>query len=221
MKKFIYKYSFGALLLLSGLSGLSSCCANSYGSTLAKNTAEIKEESVTLREKPDAGCKKKSSCYLRKFFSRKKPKEKTEPVLPNFKSYADPMTDSERKDLSFIVSAAADKSSIALAMAQGEIKGALSRIREIHPLALLQALAEDPALIAGMKKMQGRDWVWNIFITELSKVFSQAASLGAFSVADVAAFASTLGLDSGTVTSIVDGERWAELIDVVIQNPAI
>lgn len=123
--------------------------------------------------------------------------------------------------LSFVVSAAADKSSIALAMAQGEIKGALSRIREIHPLALLQALAEDPALIAGMKKMQGRDWVWNIFITELSKVFSQAASLGAFSVADVAAFASTLGLDSGTVTSIVDGERWAELIDVVIQNPAI
>lgn len=86
---------------------------------------------------------------------------------------------------------------------------------------LLQALAEDPALIAGMKKMQGRDWVWNVFITELSKVFSQAAALGAFNVADIAAFASTLGLDSGTVTSIVDGERWAELIDVVIQNPTI
>lgn len=148
-------------------------------------------------------------------------KEKVDPVLPNFKSYADPMTESERKDLSFVVCAAADKSSIALAMAQGEIKGALSRIREIHPLVLLQALAEDPALIAGMKKMQGRDWVWNIFITELSKVFSQAASLGAFGVADVAAFASTLGLDSGTVTSIVDGERWAELIDVVIQNPTL
>lgn len=217
MKKFVYKYSFGALLLLSGL---SSCCANSYGSTLAKNTAEIKEESVILREKPDSGCKRKSSC-LRKFFSRKKSKEKLEPVTPNFKSYADPMTDAERKDLSFVVSAAADKSSIALAMAQGEIKSALSRIREIHPLVLLQALAEDPALIAGMKKMQGRDWVWNVFITELSKVFSQAAALGAFTVADIAAFASTLGLDSGTVTSIVDGERWAELIDVVIQNPTI
>ena len=113
MKKFVYKYSFGALLLLSGL---SSCCANSYGSTLAKNTAEIKEESVILREKPDSGCKRKSSCCLRKFFSRKKSKEKLEPVTPNFKSYADPMTDAERKDLSFVVSAAADKSSIALAM---------------------------------------------------------------------------------------------------------
>ncbi|ADZ18525.1 putative lipoprotein [Chlamydia psittaci 03DC35] len=164
---------------------------------------------------------KKPSRRSRRLFARRSQSKKdTQKVQANFKKYEDQLSDQDKRDISFVVSAAAEKSSISLAMSQSEIKSALNRIRELHPLALMKLLAENPSLIEGMKKMQGRDWIWNMFMSELSDVFSQAASQGVITEEDISAFASTLGLDSGTVASIVQGERWPELVDIVISQPS-
>ncbi|MEF9496929.1 hypothetical protein [Chlamydia sp. 04-14] len=214
MKKYIYKYSFGGLVLLLSL---SSCCLNPYGSRQrSKNTKDINNESVILTES-----EKKPSRRSRRLFARRSQSKKdTQKVQANFKKYEAQITDQDKRDISFVVDAASEKSSISLAMSQSEIKSALNRIRELHPLALLKLLAENPSLIEGMKKMQGRDWIWNMFMSELSEVFSQAAAQGVITEEDIAAFASTLGLDSGTVASIVQGERWPELLDIVISQPS-
>ncbi|BAE80894.1 hypothetical protein CF0122 [Chlamydia felis Fe/C-56] len=213
MKKYIYKYSFGGLILLLSL---SSCCSNSYGSKQRpKNSKDINNESVILTES-----EKKPSRRSRRLFARRSQSKKDiQKVQANFKKYEDQISDQDKRDISFVVSAAAEKSSISLAMSQSEIKSALNRIRELHPLALLKLLAENPSLIEGMKKMQSRDWIWNMFMSELSEVFSQAASQGVFTEEDIADFSSILGLDAGTVASIVHGERWPELLDVVISQP--
>ncbi|WP_348663249.1 hypothetical protein [Chlamydia vaughanii] len=214
MKKYIYKYSFGGLILLLSL---SSCCLNPYGSKQSsKNSNAINHESATLTKN-----EKKPSRRSRRLFTRRNQvKKETQKVQTNFKKYEDQVTDQDKKDISFVVSAAAEKSSISLAMSQSEIKGALNRIRELHPLALLKLVSENPSLIEGMKKMQGRDWIWNMFLNELSEVFSQAVSQGIITEEDIAAFASTLNLDSGAVSSIVQGERWPELLDIVISQPS-
>lgn len=214
MKKYIYKYGFSGLLLLLSL---SSCCLNPYGSKQrVKNSRDINHESVILTRS-----EKKPSRRSRRLFARRSQSKKdTQNVQANFKKYEDQLSDQDKRDISFVVSAAAEKSSISLAMSQSEIKSALNRIRELHPLALLKLLAENPSLIEGMKKMQGRDWIWNMFMAELSDVFSQAASQGVITEEDVSAFASTLGLDSGIVASIVQGERWPELVDIVISQPS-
>ncbi|KPZ36283.1 hypothetical protein [Chlamydia psittaci] len=214
MKKYIYKYSFGGLILLLSL---SSCCLNPYGSKQrVKNSRDINNESVILTRSE----KKPSRRSRRLFVRRSQSKKDTQKVQANFKKYEDQLSDQDKRDISFVVSAAAEKSSISLAMSQSEIKSALNRIRELHPLALMKLLAENPSLIEGMKKMQGRDWIWNMFMSELSDVFSQAASQGVITEEDISAFASTLGLDSGTVASIVQGERWPELVDIVISQPS-
>ncbi|AZU10983.1 hypothetical protein [Chlamydia psittaci] len=214
MKIYIYKYSFGGLILLLSL---SSCCLNPYGSKQrVKNSRDINNESVILTRS-----EKKPSRRSRRLFARRSQSKKdTQKVQANFKKYEDQLSDQDKRDISFVVSAAAEKSSISLAMSQSEIKSALNRIRELHPLALMKLLAENPSLIEGMKKMQGRDWIWNMFMSELSDVFSQAASQGVITEEDISAFASTLGLDSGTVASIVQGERWPELVDIVISQPS-
>ncbi|MEF9519678.1 hypothetical protein SBV45_02125 [Chlamydia crocodili] len=214
MKKYIYKYSFGGLVLLLSL---SSCCLNPYGSKQhSKNSKDINNESVILTES-----EKKPSRRSRRLFARRSQSKKDiQKVHANFKEYEAQITDQDKRDISFVVDAASEKSSISLAMSQSEIKSALNRIRELHPLALLKLLAENPSLIEGMKKMQSRDWIWNMFMSELSEVFSQAASQGVITEEDIAAFASTLGLDSGTVASIVQGERWPELLDIVISQPS-
>ncbi|EGK69591.1 putative lipoprotein [Chlamydia abortus LLG] len=214
MKKYIYKYGFSGLLLLLSL---SSCCLNPYGSKQrVKNSRDINHESVILTRSE----KKPSRRSRRLFVRRSQSKKDTQKVQANFKKYEDQLSDQDKRDISFVVSAAAEKSSISLAMSQSEIKSALNRIRELHPLALLKLLAENPSLIEGMKKIQGRDWIWNMFMAELSDVFSQGASQGVITEEDVSAFASTLGLDSGTVASIVQGERWPELVDIVISQPS-
>ncbi|WP_100934252.1 hypothetical protein [Candidatus Chlamydia corallus] len=216
MKRFIYKTIFCGLTLLTSL---SSCSHDPKGYSLeTKNSGDLNQESVILTENRETpSLVKRLSRRSRRLFARRD-KTRKDPleVEANFKTYAEKMSDQDERDLSFVVSSAAEKSSITLALSQGEIKSALYRIREVHPLALMQALAENPALIEGMKKMQGRDWIWNLFLTQLSEVFSQAFSQGVITEEDIAAFASTLGLDSGTVASIVQGERWPELVDIVI-----
>ncbi|EPP34860.1 putative lipoprotein [Chlamydia ibidis] len=220
MKNFIYKYSFGGLLLLTGL---SSCCLNPCGFYASKNSKDINNESAILGEsskKPRNN--REYSRRSRRLFARRNrfSRKDTHQVQVNFKQYTDQITEQDKKDISFVVTAAAEKSSVSLAMSQGEIMSALSRVREIHPLALLKFLAEHPSLIEGIKKMQGRDWIWNMFITELSNVFSEAATKGVITQDDIAAFASALGLDTGSVSTIVHGERWPELVDIVVSQPS-
>ncbi|AAD19013.1 hypothetical protein CpB0904 [Chlamydia pneumoniae TW-183] len=216
MKRVIYKTIFCGLTLLTSL---SSCSLDPKGYNLeTKNSRDLNQESVILKENRETpSLVKRLSRRSRRLFARRDQTQKdTLQVQANFKTYAEKISEQDERDLSFVVSSAAEKSSISLALSQGEIKDALYRIREVHPLALIEALAENPALIEGMKKMQGRDWIWNLFLTQLSEVFSQAWSQGVISEEDIAAFASTLGLDSGTVASIVQGERWPELVDIVI-----
>ncbi|ACZ32761.1 putative lipoprotein [Chlamydia pneumoniae LPCoLN] len=216
MKRFIYKTIFCGLTLLTSL---SSCSLDPKGYNLeTKNSGDLNQESVILKENRETpSLVKRLSRRSRRLFARRDQTQKdTLQVQANFKTYAEKISEQDERDLSFVVSSAAEKSSISLALSQGEIKDALYRIREVHPLALIEALAENPALIEGMKKMQGRDWIWNFFLTQLSEVFSQAWSQGVITEEDIAAFASTLGLDSGTVASIVQGERWPELVDIVI-----
>ncbi|EYE60736.1 putative lipoprotein [Bacteroides fragilis str. S6L5] len=135
----------------------------------------------------------------------------------NFKKYEDQVTEQDKKDISFVVAAAAEKSSISLAMSQAELKTALHRIKELHPLALLKFVAENSSLIEGMKKMQSRDWIWNMFLNELKEVFSQAVAQGIISDEDINDFASSLHLDKEIVSSVVQGEKWPELLDMVMQ----
>lgn len=208
----IYRCGVGGIVLLL----LSSCCPNSYGSQKnIKNSTAINHESATLREEDRA------SFRLRRLFPRDDQVHKGfSEVQASFKKYEDQLTDQDKRDISFVVSSGAEKSSISLAMSQGEIKSALNRIRGLHPLSLIKMLAENPSLIEGMRKMQGRDWIWNMFLDEMKEVFSLAASQGVITEENIAAFASSLHLDTGTVSSIVHGERWPELLDIVITRPA-
>ncbi len=217
MKKLIHKYCLSSLFLALSL---SSCC-HSYGCTVhAKNANDRKNESVILEAEHEKAAVPSSTQIVRAngYFSRrvKKSNQSANEVVANFRAYKDPVSEQDKKDISFVVSAAANKSSISLAMSQNEIKSALYRVQDVHPLALLQFLAENPELLAGMQKIQGRDWIWGLFMTELGKVFSRAAANNVFSAEDIAAFAAALGLDSGTVTSVVEGERWPELVNMVV-----
>ncbi|ANG65955.1 hypothetical protein [Chlamydia gallinacea] len=209
MKKSIYKYGFSGLLFLVSLSG---CCLNPYGSKQSsKNSRDINQESVTLHSSEN------KTPRSRRLFSRRSQKKSTSQVQMNFKKYEDQVTEQDKKDISFVVAAAAEKSSISLAMSQAELKTALHRIKELHPLALLKFVAENSSLIEGMKKMQSRDWIWNMFLNELKEVFSQAVAQGIISDEDINDFASSLHLDKEIVSSVVQGEKWPELLDMVMQ----
>lgn len=219
MKKSLYNVLLGSILLMTGL---TSCCLNPFKARKnLKNSKDLNQKSVKLVEARDLQPAQKRPRRLRRLFSRRGlPKKDEQEVTANFKAYSDYVSEHDKRDISFVVNAVAEKSSLSLALSQGEIKDALSRIREIHPLALMQVLAENPELIEGVKKMQGRDWVWTMFINQLSQVFSQAVRQNVISEEDIASFASTLKLDSGTVASVVYGERWPELVDLVVSQPS-
>lgn len=212
MKFFIYKNSLAFLLISLCLSG---CC---IGTDYQKNSQDIKQEADILQANSNL-CNHQRSRVKNKYQTRRRFKKEKNEVKPSFKSYEEHVSEQDKQDISFVVLSVAEKSSIALAMSQQEIKEALLRLNEVHPLALLQAVSEDPSLLVGLRKMQERDWIWELFTTELNKIFSEAASQGVIKDQDVTAFAATLGLDTATVVSAIRGERWSELLNILMSHP--
>lgn len=199
------------MMLLS----LSGCLDPLGGRHKGQQALDVKQEDRGSLEGTEQSCPKKRRRF--RFSWRRKHLEREKvSVKPNFKPYEEHVSEQDKKDISFVVSSAAEKSPLSLAMSQQEIKKALQRLSTVHPLALLQAVSEDRTLLLGLKKMQERDWVWGLFITELNRSFSEAASQGVIKDSDVSSFSTHLGLDKETVTSFVRGERWHQLLDILI-----
>lgn len=212
MKAFFCKCTLVSVMLLS----LSGCCLETRRHVYReKKSQDVKQEpEASLADARLAGQKRKKKykySWRRKHLDREKISFK-----PYFKPYEDHVSEQDRRDISFVVSSAAEKSPLSLAMSQQEIKKALQRLSTVHPLALLQAVSEDPSLLLGLKKMQERDWVWDLFMTELNRSFSEAASQGVIKESDVSTFSTNLGLDKETVSSFVREERWHQLLAILI-----
>ncbi|WP_246485733.1 hypothetical protein [Chlamydiifrater phoenicopteri] len=154
---------------------------------------------------------------MTRLLSRSRRKKKGKHTLTGkFKDYSASVSEQDKRDMKFVVSSAAEKSTVSLALSQGKILEALDRIQEIHPLTLLETLASDPSLVEGLEKMRGRDWVWNLFTEKLGEAFSMAASQGLLSSSNIESFSTTLGLDTKVVSDLVQGENWSGLLDAAM-----
>lgn len=155
-------------------------------------------------------------CWIHMLFSRKQDRGPRQQGAAVFKQYSERLSEEEKQDLYFVVSSAAEKSALALAGAKGEIRESLLRLQSVHPLALLEAIEKDPKLIEGMRKIQSRGWIWNLLVSELNGLFSAAYNQGIISADDVSGFSSSTGMDSSTVSTLVEGGRWLELINQIV-----
>ncbi|WP_246481869.1 hypothetical protein [Chlamydiifrater volucris] len=199
-------------ILCSSALLLTGCMRSDKIGSSTKNPSSGTMERVEGRSLP-------KKFGVKRLLSRSRRKKKGKHTLTGkFKDYSASVSEQDKRDMKFVVSSAAEKSTVSLALSQRKILEALDRIQEIHPLALLETLASDPSLVEGLEKMRGRDWVWNLFTEKLGEAFSLAASQGLLSSSNVESFSTSLGIDAKVVSDLVQGENWSELLDAAMTS---
>lgn len=140
-------------------------------------------------------------------------------ALPqNFKKYNDPLTPQDLKDIQYVVSSCANKSSLSIAMSRSEIMTALGRVQVVHPFNFLETIQSDPKLKTDFRQMQSRGWVWNIFVTRLKEILTHLKSKGLILDKDIESFAAVTGIEKEEMASLIHEEKWDDLLNLYLES---
>lgn len=209
------KYYFSLLL---GLLVVSSCLSG-YAGIFTKNAKSLNRTSDTLTEKQVS--KKTSGKEKRNLFSSKKKRKpsKTMPnTLTNVKSFQESMTGAEKEDVKYVLSSCANMSTFALAMAQNDIKSALSRIQEVHPLVLLEEIFKNSLLTKDLLKIKSRGWIWNTFHAKLKEALNLVAEKNLLSRDVISTFAKNLNLEEDSMVSLLENKKWDDFLNTLMKE---
>lgn len=209
--KYYFSLLFGLLVV--------SLCSNSYAGIFTKNAKSLKHTSDILTEKQVS--KKTSGKEKRTLFSSKKKRKssKTMPTtLTNVKSFQEPMTGAEKEDVKYVLSSCANMSTFALAMAQNDIKSALSRIQEVHPLVLLEEILKNSLLTKDLLKIKSRGWIWNTFHAKLKEALTLVAEKNLLSRDIISTFAKNLNLEEDSIVSLLENRKWDDFLNTLVKE---
>lgn len=210
MKK-INKYYF-SLLLIFLAAGFSTC---SYARIFKKNAKSLNQTSAIIVEKPVSVKEKRTFFSLKR---KRKPNKTMPNTLTTIRSFQESMTDAEKKDVKYVLTSCANLSTFSLAMAQTEIKSALFRIQEIHPLVLLEEIFKDSLLTEDFLKIRSRGWIWNTFHSKLKESLTLVAEKGLLSKDVIKSFSKNLDLEESTIISLLESKRWDDFLEVLIKE---
>lgn len=134
----------------------------------------------------------------------------------NPRNYSVATTDSEKKDIKYIVTTLGNSSLPSIATKKSALKKAGDRIDRVHPFKFLACIFTDEEMKAAMANMQGRAWVWGEFLDGLSSSLSQESKLNNLQPF-IQDFANTLGINVSSINEIIQRQSWTTLVDTLIK----
>ncbi len=206
MKK-VNKHYFSLLLIFLIIGSSVPAQARIF----AKKTRSLNNNSVTIAENQK---KEKKT-----FFSVKRKRNKAMPnTLTTVRSFQESVTDAEKEDIRYVLSSCANMSTFSLAMAQSEIKAALFRIQEIHPLTLLEEIFKNSLLTKDFIKIKSRGWIWNTLNAKLKEALALVADKGLLSKDIVVTFSKNLNLEEEAIISLLENKMWDDFLNILIKE---
>ncbi len=134
-----------------------------------------------------------------------------------YRNYYDLMTDSDKKELYFIMKTLALKSLLELAKYKSKLEKSGDRIDHLHPLNFLAAIFTDEELKAYVHAIRKRGgMVWDKFIGGFSNTMDEEYRLDNLSMDLFHDFSHRVGIDSNLIASKVQNREWADLVKLLI-----
>lgn len=130
-----------------------------------------------------------------------------------FESYDTPLTEQDKKNITFIISTLSGKSSVQLMFKKSALEKAGDEVEHVHPLKFLAFVFSSDSLKEQAKNITGVPW--SRFSGDMSKSLSDAAKGGQMSEETVKQFAKAVGMDVSVIEPLIKEQQWKQLVNTV------
>lgn len=134
------------------------------------------------------------------------------------RNYLIPVSQSEKNDLTYITTTLARTSLPGLAGAKSSLKKAGDRIDHLHPLRFLMTIFTDEELKANISAIRSRGWVWDKFYDGLEGSLREESKKNNMTNEYIVDFANTIGIDINLIQQSIQGKRWKEFVNTLIDT---
>lgn len=134
------------------------------------------------------------------------------------RNYAIPLTEQDKKDITFIVTTLADKSLVSILAKRGDLNAAGDRINAVHPYRFLGYVFSTEKLKVAARNIRRRGGlVWKNFSAGVTDTLAEESSKGALTKADFDAFISTIKIDPKVVYPDIQARNWQNFIENLVK----
>ena len=134
------------------------------------------------------------------------------------RNYEIPLTEQDKKDITFIVTTLADKSLVSILARKGDLNAAGDRINGIHPYRFLGYIFSTEKLKVAARNIRRRGGlVWKNFSSGVTDTLSEESSKGALTKADFDAFIGTIKIDPKLVYPDIVAKNWQNFIENLVK----
>lgn len=136
-----------------------------------------------------------------------------------YRKYQLPVSESEKKDITFILKTLAQKSLASLWSYKSQLEYAGDRIDHLHPLRFLECIFTDNELkvyIYNIKKRGG--WVWSEFIKGFKDSLQEESDIGNLKDEFLKDFVKKIGVELSLVYGVAQQQKWEDFVKTLIIN---
>lgn len=136
------------------------------------------------------------------------------------RDYLKPLSDSERADITFIITMLGNSSVITLAKNKSAIKQAGDRVDHVHPLRFLECIFTDEAVKVAAHKIPGRlGWISDPFFDGIFSTLSEEAAKDNLKEEFIRDFAAQVKLaDVNVILPAIKAQRWNEFYNLLVKH---
>ena len=126
--------------------------------------------------------------------------------------YTRPVTESELRDIRFIVLTLSNQPLLKLKKYKKELENAGDRINNVHPLLFWYTIFSDRELIAGIHNVKNRDRVWKSFVKGTTEGFDDALAVGQMQPNFINDFCTRLNLPLNAIATPLNNQEWGTFV---------
>lgn len=153
-------------------------------------------------------------------YSRKTQKGNISVKTSPTRDYNKPLSQSERADISYIITMLGNGSFFTIAKNQAAIKAAGDRVDHVHPLRFLEAIFSDEAVKVAAFKIPGKtSWVSDPFFKGIYTTLAEESSKGNIKDEFVYDFAVQVGIsDPSIILPSIHAQKWTEFYSLLVKH---
>lgn len=139
-------------------------------------------------------------------------------VAEVYRDYTQPVTDSEKKDIVYIITSMANKPLTKLFKMKSSLESAGDRINHVHPLRFLECVFTDEELKVGIRNIKGRGWVWSDFYGGLKDSLHEESLKDNMRDEFIADFCLNINIGIDIVNDAIQQRRWSDFLTLLIKH---
>lgn len=132
------------------------------------------------------------------------------------RNYSAPLSNSEKEDISYIVTNLGMSSLAKIAKQKSSLKKVGKKVDHVHPFNFLYTIFHDEKNRAAVHAMRDRSWVWDGFYDGLKGSLTEEASRDNLNKY-VDDFSARLGVDPASIAPSVKDQDWNQLIKILLK----